>query len=366
VFSNPAASVESILFKLSFKIEPKQCAAYITIQDQISMSMNTYRCEVMVRDLSSDILQVSDILFAENIAISNTPGRFTKYGKDIIPNPLRIYGINRPFLFMYYEIYHMDFDKDSPDGRQYSIKTTILDENGNVLIAGPERTRKKAGRSSVIFDKVRLHRLKGIRHTENTSRFVVRVEVRDFASGKKSSSVRDFYFIHGPATIHSHDKQSITEERLDEIIKEIQPIALDGELDIFPELNHNGKINFLRDFWKRRDPTPETSVNEYTIEYYEKLKYVDEAFAEGNYRRGILTDRGRVYLKYGAPTEINNHDHDINMKPYIEWIYYQESRRAFIFSDIGGFGRFRLIHSTWPGELSDEQWQDRITINPEQ
>ncbi len=59
------------------------------------------------------------------------------------------------------------------------------------------------------------------------------------------------------------------------------------------------KEEFIEDFWKRRDPTPDTPGNEYREQHYNRLKYADE-----NFREGILgrrTDRGRVFIIHGPP-----------------------------------------------------------------
>ena len=53
-------------------------------------------------------------------------------------------------------------------------------------------------------------------------------------------------------------------------------------------------------FWARRDPTAGTPQNEYRDLIEQRIKYADEQFAEGK-TRGALTDRGRIFLLYGAP-----------------------------------------------------------------
>ena len=60
---------------------------------------------------------------------------------------------------------------------------------------------------------------------------------------------------------------------------------------------------FIRDFWKRRDPTPKTEWNEYKEEYYRRLEYVNRYFREEG-KKGWLTDRGKVYIIYGPPDNI--------------------------------------------------------------
>ena len=60
---------------------------------------------------------------------------------------------------------------------------------------------------------------------------------------------------------------------------------------------------FIRSFWKRRDPTPETDRNELRETFERRVAFADHVFpAEGE--RGALTDRGRIFVLLGAPSMI--------------------------------------------------------------
>lgn len=63
--------------------------------------------------------------------------------------------------------------------------------------------------------------------------------------------------------------------------------------------------NFIRTFWDRRDPDPETEANEFREEYYERFAYANEHFASGV--PGWKTDRGRIYITWGKPDSIESH-----------------------------------------------------------
>ena len=62
---------------------------------------------------------------------------------------------------------------------------------------------------------------------------------------------------------------------------------------------------FIEQFWLRRDPTPDTIENEYKEEHYRRIAYANEHFASGI--PGWKTDRGRFYIMYGPPDEIESH-----------------------------------------------------------
>jgi len=63
--------------------------------------------------------------------------------------------------------------------------------------------------------------------------------------------------------------------------------------------------SFIESFWLRRDPTPDTIDNEFKDEHYERIAYANEHFASGI--PGWKTDRGRIYVMYGKPDEIESH-----------------------------------------------------------
>jgi GWxTD domain-containing protein len=89
-------------------------------------------------------------------------------------------------------------------------------------------------------------------------------------------------------------------------IVDVEAIIRPEELDAWNKLQtDNEREHFIDEFWSLRDPSPETAENEYREGYYERMAYVNEHFASGI--PGHKTDRGRIYLKYGRPDEIESH-----------------------------------------------------------
>ena len=83
-------------------------------------------------------------------------------------------------------------------------------------------------------------------------------------------------------------------------------IITDEERAAFKQLtNDEERDNFIEAFWQRRDPTPDTEENEYKEEHYRRIAYANEHFAAGI--PGWKTDRGRIYIIYGPPDEIDSH-----------------------------------------------------------
>ncbi len=83
-------------------------------------------------------------------------------------------------------------------------------------------------------------------------------------------------------------------------------IITDEEKGAFLRLSNNDERDqFIEQFWLRRDPTPDTVENEYKEEHYRRIAYANERFTAGV--QGWRTDRGRIYIVYGPPVNIESH-----------------------------------------------------------
>lgn len=63
--------------------------------------------------------------------------------------------------------------------------------------------------------------------------------------------------------------------------------------------------NFIENFWQRRNPDPESAENTYKEEYYRRIAYTNEHYSSGI--PGWKTDRGRIYIMWGKPDEVDSH-----------------------------------------------------------
>jgi GWxTD domain-containing protein len=63
------------------------------------------------------------------------------------------------------------------------------------------------------------------------------------------------------------------------------------------------RSEFIADFWKRRDPHPETPENEFREEFERRVAFADQRMAQDE-TRGSLTDRGQVFVLLGPPTYV--------------------------------------------------------------
>ncbi len=88
--------------------------------------------------------------------------------------------------------------------------------------------------------------------------------------------------------------------------EDVTYIITDEERAAFKRLQTDEeRESFIESFWLRRDPTPDTIENEFKEEHYRRIAYANEHYASGI--PGWKTDRGRIYITYGPPDEIDDH-----------------------------------------------------------
>jgi len=88
--------------------------------------------------------------------------------------------------------------------------------------------------------------------------------------------------------------------------KDVAYIITDEERKAFKKLETDDeRERFIEEFWRRRDPDPDTDENEFREEYYERIAYANEHYASGI--PGWKTDRGRIYITWGKPDETESH-----------------------------------------------------------
>lgn len=88
--------------------------------------------------------------------------------------------------------------------------------------------------------------------------------------------------------------------------KDVTYVITDEERKAFKKLaTDDERERFIEEFWRRRDPDPDTDENEFKEEYYERIAYANEHFASGI--PGWKTDRGRMWIMYGKPDGRETH-----------------------------------------------------------
>ncbi len=139
-------------------------------------------------------------------------------------------------------------------------------------------------------------------------------------------------------------------------------IITDTERAAFLKLNNDEeREQFVEQFWRSRDPTPDTEENEYKEEHYRRFAYANEHFSSGI--PGWKSDRGHVYIIHGAPDERTEHASGgfynrtpeegggtTSTFPFEEWRYRH-------IDGVGDNVKIEFVDATMSGEY-------RLTIDP--
>jgi len=126
-----------------------------------------------------------------------------------------------------------------------------------------------------------------------------------------------------------------------DFLSKVRYIITAEERKIFLELPEEERDAFVEEFWKRRDPDPETEDNEFKIEYLSRIDQANELFV-GEGRDGWLTDRGRIYILFGPPMDRirNPSGFQLNARCGELWYY---GNFPVLFVDAYCTGDFRLV-----------------------
>jgi GWxTD domain-containing protein len=141
---------------------------------------------------------------------------------------------------------------------------------------------------------------------------------------------------------------------LDLAIDQVRYIAKEGEMGPMEDAKtpEEKQAKFL-EFWKRRDPNPNTPRNEKMELYYSRVEYANRHFT--HYREGWRTDMGMIYIIFGPPNDVSRHPFEVDSKPYELWRYY-DLNYDFVFIDESGFGDYRLINPLYDLRKRPSDW----------
>ncbi len=310
-------------------------------------------------------LSMSDIQLASNIIpeSENKSSIFYKNTFEVMPIPTAVFGEKQPVVFFYTELYNV---KDGGGANDLDFSQKVYNSRGQVVYQKSKKIKRTVN-SRVEVGTVMAYKLP-------TDAYTLVLSLIDSAANFGVSSSKKFYIINPSVeyidTFKTEEKSFVagmfgvmSEEELDDFFRKSRYIATDKEIEKYESLTTEvGKRQFMTDFWKARDEDPSDDRNQFLTDYMDRI-------AECNLKYGALgkegwqTDRGRVYLIYGEPSEIERHPNETETRPYEIWYYNEiEGGVVFIFADITGFSDYVLVHSTKRGEMRDESWQRRIVI----
>ncbi|MCH8125244.1 GWxTD domain-containing protein, partial [candidate division KSB1 bacterium] len=281
----------------------------------------------------------------------NKHNLFYKNTLEVVPYPILIFGATTvPVVTHYIEIYN------AKPMHAYTVSTEIFDSEGrSIRKKTKQRTFKHKDSIEVGTTPVTAYQ---------SGKYNFRFSLLD-SSGNEVIKTDKYFFIYNPH-LHAlldplaHSKasfDSLSDEQLNHEFEVARYVATELEMEMFKQLESVGaKSKFMYEFWLRtaegRGEFPPIMRNEY-------LARVEGANAR--YRSmgkdGWQTDRGRIFLIYAQPDEIERIPSESDSKPYEVWRYFKiESGVEFVFVD-RGYSGLELVHSTKRGEFMDDGWR---------
>jgi len=134
-------------------------------------------------------------------------------------------------------------------------------------------------------------------------------------------------------------------------LEDVSPIITKIEREVFLKLRTDAeREKFIQFFWRQRDPLPDTKENEFTKEYMDRVRFADQNFGRGSFKRGSQTERGSFYLILGKPLERNFFTTHSELWPMELWFYKGEEQYGLppffylIFYQPQGMGDYRLYY----------------------
>ncbi len=300
-------------FNLSYKdvsLSPGYYKLKILLWDRYALSKVNFVKKILVRKIDTSF-GISDLMiFKEKIS---------KKGRtEIVPNVENIVSTDADSLNIFYYLY-----SDKP--RNVLINYRLYSFNTDEAFIVNESVPLKKGKNKISYTMKPVNFKLG--------RYNIRVAVTDDESNEKLAIAKNIF-----ARI-KYFPPSITD--LDLAIEEMEYIAPPDVIeDMLATKNYSERLKKFEDFWKAKDPSPGTPINEVLYEYYRRVEYANKHFK--HYFPGWKTDMGRVYITLGPPHQVERHPLELDSKPYEIWYYY-DINKEFVFVDDTGFGDYRLI-----------------------
>jgi GWxTD domain-containing protein len=309
-----------------FQLSPGEYHLKVWIEGQHTGEMVRAETQTTVPDFQRSDLSVSGLLLAHQIGPDSTgqveQDRYERHGLLIAPSVNHIFSDLQPQLFCYFEIY--DLRSAAPLAAEYEAKFEIIDATGEVVLSDTSIVPRKDPVSYSFRD----FQVSSLEEDQYLLRVTIRDQVNDrTASGETTFQVRWSSLGH-------------VAKNYDEAVEQLRYIATDEEYKKLKAAKGESRREIWLEFWKERDPTPGTPANEMRTEYYRRIEYANAHFSVVS--AGWKTDRGRIYIVYGAPDDIEHHPMEIGGKPYQIWHYYS-SNRLFYFVDEDGYGDYKLV-----------------------
>jgi GWxTD domain-containing protein len=292
-------------------------------------------------------------------------GKFVKNGLLVMPNPSGMFLQENGKMNVYAEGYGLD--TSSVADSMFYIQLEVLTKEGQTITSFAPISYHKPGESAVIVNTIPIDSMQsgdydlkmtltdGHASTSVTRPFSVIMRRENAKRALMQGVLRDF----------PEANRLTNDDDAKKFRDEITYIATSDELKLYDSLNLTGKAAFQKDFWARRDPDPSSPRNDFEIEHYRRMKYANDAFGQfQGEHAGWKTDRGRVYILYGEPSQIERFPQSNEARAWERWWYNSiEGGVYFVFVDLENSTDYTLIHSSKQNEPKNYNWEDVIKMS---
>jgi len=340
-------------------LKPGDYRLKFMVSDLNGGNIGTLERVISLPYLNPDILAISQIQVASDIYLDTLKSRFSKGKLQIKPHPSREFGEAYRNLYYYFEVYRSASDTGGGERViQISLNSTsqpVINTIANNVIT--ERTGQIIQTGGINLDSF------------PDGLYILKAQIKDgtgkllaYSQAGVKINRRPLTGITGAGDKLAEEIQALQKEG-GEYFYEIGYIASSRDVEQLNKLDESGKKEFLRRFWKSRDADPTTPENETLLEHARRYKDADIKFGENNRggMKGSQTDRGRLYIKYGTPNEVEIKVMQGQYRPVEIWRYYNGNK--FVFVDKSSFGRFQLMYSKSKDERTDPNWSRYISAD---
>ncbi len=306
-FANTVSPTAAIVESRSFAVPPGRYRVRVSVRDRNADVTSAAAATVEAPDYSRVPVGLSDL----ELGVVDSSGRFE-------PVPARAFGLEAGRLAARLALFDR---RPGPWPRSYGLHYRILDEQGNEAAAGDSTVA--LGRSA----EPRVVRAPATGLFLGT--YVFRLEL---AEGRSRWRVDRSFEVQESGPPRGRD--------FDRMLEVLAIIAEPKEVAALRALGPAQRGRGWDEFWRKRDPTPETSRNEALIEFFRRVRYAEHHF-EG-FGPGWRSDMGRIYIRYGPPEQVETQSAVLGQTRWEIWTYSRPHRR-FVFEDRDGFGRYVLV-----------------------
>lgn len=315
----------------------------------------------LVKELG-DAISISDIEIAEIATPGDGTSPFYKSGYDILPKLSTFYPEALSSIPVYFEIYNSEQLNDSIFGVRQTIENTITGEK----LTSYTKTSKHISSSVVPFlREVDITELPTGKYALNytlLTRSMNELTTQTYEF-ERSNDIRNVTLV-SEIVLDPKFQESIGNDSIGYYLECLIPISQSNEIKniiaIAKTKSAEKARKHIQMYWSATSPE---NPYEAWIRYKSQVSLVDRSFSN-NFQSGYETDRGRVYLQYGSPTNIIVKDNNMNEYPFEIWQYNKLGRmsnKRFIFYNPDLVNNaHRLLHSDVVGELKNPGWQQEL------